>query len=75
MPRDGMSYKQALVKCPFYRSDNGQNRINCEGICGAHCVSLYFRRKNAFCGQIDRYCCDAYESCELHKLITGKYTG
>lgn len=26
------SYKQVNVKCPYYRSDNGRDRIICEGL-------------------------------------------
>ena len=63
------SFWQAYVKCPFFKCDNGNNRITCEGLVDRSSIILAYRRKTDFKIQITAYCCRNFEKCELYSLL------
>lgn len=67
------SYWQVYVRCPFYQSDDGKNRIVCEGIGNSSNLSLYFRSKCDYETQIQVFCCKHYKKCEVHRMLMEKY--
>lgn len=67
------SFIQVYVKCPFYQSDNGKNRIICEGITpGSQLQSFYTRHKD-YKLQLEIFCCEHFEKCEIYAAIKQKY--
>lgn len=73
MPLPSGSYKQAYVKCPFYKFDDGKRRITCEGIIDDSSLALIYHNKHDYDMQIGMYCCDKYKRCEIYNLLKGKY--
>lgn len=69
------SFKQANVGCPFYKYDDGKNRITCEGLLGMSnsSIILSFRRRKDFETQQNGYCCDKYRECSIYKMLMKKY--
>lgn len=67
------SWRQADVGCPFYKSDNGKNQINCEGMNNARTLSLVYCKKCDYISQIEMFCCDGYQKCNVYKLLMSKY--
>ena len=67
------SYKQADVKCPFYRFDDGKRRITCEGMIEDSSVALIYRKKSDYLTQIDVFCCEHYKKCEVYRILMEKY--
>ena len=67
------SFLQVNVTCPFYISDDGKNRIICEGIVPDSRDHVSFRQSKSFRCQIEVYCCDQYTKCERYHPIMEKY--
>ena len=67
------SYKQVYVRCPFYRSDDGQRHITCEGPTEESSLTLNFPRKSEFETQITVFCCEHYQNCEIYRMLMDKY--
>ena len=67
------SFKQADVKCPFYKFDDGRRRITCEGIVEDCSLALIYRRKSDYEKQIDVFCCEYYKNCEVYRMLMEKY--
>jgi len=67
------SYKQADVKCPFYKFDDGKRRITCEGMIDDSSVALIYRKKSDYLTQIDVFCCEYYTNCEVYRMLMEKY--
>ena len=67
------SYKQVYVRCPFYRSDDGQRHITCEGPTEESSLTLNFPRKSEFETQITVFCSEHYQSCEIYRMLMDKY--
>ena len=67
------SYLQVNVLCPFYLKDDGKNQITCEGVSDDSKTVLVFRDKNAFMFRLAKFCCDQFESCEIHHILMEKY--
>ncbi len=67
------SWRQADVQCPFYKFDDGQRRITCEGIVEDSSLALTYRRKADFETQIKVFCCDHFGKCEIYRLLMDKY--
>ena len=70
------SYMQVDVKCPFYRGDDGANRVVCEGLVGDEResnITAFFRKKEDFLTQMRVFCCDKYEFCEICAGLRMKY--
>lgn len=67
------SYKQIKVKCPFYKYDDGKQRIICEGIVEDSSLALIYHRKDDYAMQIDTFCCEHYTKCEVYRMLIDKY--
>lgn len=67
------SYLQVDVKCPFYKSDDGQHRIVCEGFVDDCTLSQTYKKKNDFLQQIRIFCSEHYPKCEAYRLLMAKY--
>ena len=69
------SFNQVLVRCPFYKFDDGKRRITCEGIIDDSSLSLIFRKKADQVKQLYVFCCRHYEHCEIYRmLMENKYS-
>ena len=67
------SYWQAYVQCPFYRHDDGRQRITCEGVTDDSSLAMLFREKKGYLTQMTVFCCQNYTKCELYRLLMEKY--
>ena len=67
------SYKQIEVKCPFYKYDDGKRRITCEGIIDDSSLALIYHNKRDYAVQIDTFCCEHYQKCEIYRMLMDKY--
>lgn len=67
------SWKQADVRCPFYKHDDGRGRITCEGIVDQSSTALIYGRKGDFLKQMEVFCCQHYECCEVYRMLMEKY--
>lgn len=67
------SFIQVYVKCPFYISDNGKNRIICEGLIPGSQDHSVFRKTDDYRLQIEVWCCDHFEKCEKFAALNKKY--
>lgn len=63
------SFIKVDVRCPFYRSDDGRQRIDCEGIVDGSTFSVRYPRRSDWKIQVDTFCCDHYERCEVFQMI------
>lgn len=59
------------AKCPFYKRDDGRSKISCEGLVESEgCrIMLFFDRREDFLIQIQTFCCNRFEHCEIHQAI------
>lgn len=67
------SFKQADVKCPYYRTDNGKNRIDCDGLIPDSVMHSYFFMRSEYKMQMSIFCCGAYWNCEICTALDNKY--
>lgn len=67
------SYKQADVKCPFFKYDDGKRRITCEGLIRESSLALIYLRKSDYEAQIDTFCCERFVHCGIYRLLMEKY--
>lgn len=67
------SYCQSYVNCPFYKTDNGKNKITCEGAIPDTVCEIKFEGKEAFDIQMTAFCFDRYTYCEQHAAARRKY--
>ena len=67
------SYMQVYVRCPFYKFDDGNRRITCEGIIEDSSLALIYHNKQDWETQITTFCCEHYKKCEVYRLLIDKY--
>lgn len=67
------SYFQANVLCPFYKHDDGKNRITCEGLIDESSLALFYKYERDYKTQITVFCCGRYQNCEVYRLLMEKY--
>lgn len=67
------SFKQVYVQCPFYRKDDGNHEIVCEGLVDRNVIKLYYRAKKDWEKQIDVFCSCYYKNCEIYRMLMEKY--
>lgn len=67
------SYRQADVKCPFYKFDDGKRRITCEGLIADSSLALIYHKKCDYEMQIRTFCCNYYKNCEVYRILMDKY--
>lgn len=63
------SFKQIEVQCPFYKYDDGKQRITCEGFVDNSSLALIYHRRIDYETQINVFCCDHYKNCEAYRMI------
>lgn len=68
------TWSDVHVKCPFYKSENG-NDINCENILNAGQICRHrFAVKADKLRHLNRCCCSQFEKCLYYRaMITVKY--
>ena len=67
------SYRQVYVKCPFYKKDDGKRSITCEGLVDRSSILLQYILKKDFEMQMDVFCCQHFEKCEVYRVLMEKY--
>ena len=67
------SYKQADVRCPFYKFDDGKRRVTCEGIVDDSSLALIFHNKADYGTQMSVFCCEHYKRCEIYLMLIKKW--
>lgn len=67
------SFKQNYVQCPFYKHDDGRQRITCEGLVDRSSVSLSYQRMRDYTTQFTVFCCEHYKNCEVYRMLLEKY--
>jgi len=63
------SYKQIEVQCPFYKYDDGKQRITCEGLVDASSLALIYQHKSDYETQMNVFCCEHYKKCEIYRML------
>lgn len=67
------SYWQVYVRCPYYTSDNGKDRIVCEGITRGASLSSFYQRRESYKQQMERFCAGDYWNCPICAALDEKY--
>lgn len=68
------SYKQVHVICPFYKHDDGNQKITCYGIIGDNSsTALIFHNKTHYESQMKIFCCQHYKKCEVYRMLNEIY--
>ena len=65
------SFRQADIRCPYYKWDNGKNRISCEGIIPDS--QIQNRRPTDLAAQVRIFCTGCYEKCEVAAVLEQRY--
>ena len=60
---------QNFVKCPFYCGDDGKRQLSCEGIVEDSLINWKFKTKQSFRQQMEIFCCQYYENCEIYRML------
>lgn len=63
------SYKQIEVQCPFYKYDDGKQRITCEGLVDNSSLALIYQKRRDYETQMSVFCCEHYKRCEVYRMI------
>ena len=65
------------VKCPFYQYDecwgSRTRRIVCEGLVEGSALVLNYKYKRDFRIQLDTFCCEYFDRCEVYRMLMQKY--
>ena len=66
------------VKCPFYLYDEcykkkRTHRIICEGLIDGSTLVLNYRYQKDFRIQLDTFCCEFFDRCEVYRMLMQKY--
>lgn len=72
------SRNDVRVQCPFYLYDERVGstfRIVCEGFGDAVNLANTYRSKEAFVTQLDTFCCEHYDRCEVYRAQMERYGG
>ena len=67
------SFRQIDVQCPFYKHDDGNKRITCEGLVERSSLSLTYLSKKDFLIQFDTFCCNHCDRFEVYMMLMEKY--
>ena len=67
------SWAEANVKCPFYKYDDGKNRIDCEGCTGSRTTRVLFNTKADQKRHLNGFCCGQYKKCPIAEMLNKKY--
>lgn len=63
------SFKQVYVVCPFYITDDGAQRVTCEGVVDGSSLSIYFSKRADYETLMSVFCCQHYEKCEIYRML------
>ena len=63
------SFKQIEVECPFYKYDDGKQKIICEGLVDKGHIALFYQRRSDYRTQINMFCCEHYKKCEVYRML------
>ena len=63
------SYKQIEVQCPFYKYDDGKQRITCEGLVDNSSLALIYQKRRDYETQMSVFCCEHYKRCEVYRML------
>lgn len=63
------SYKQIEVQCPFYKYDDGKQRITCEGLVDNSSLALIYQKRRDYETQMGVFCCEHYKRCEVYRML------
>jgi len=67
------TYNAADVLCPFYRTDDGRQRLRCEGLIPDTSTTVWFCSRKGFRRHMEVYCCARFEYCERYLALMAKY--
>lgn len=67
------SYRQVDVLCPFYKYDDGKQRITCEGLIDGSSLALIYHNRRDYETQLNTFCCKHFQKCEVYRLLIEKY--
>lgn len=57
------------IQCPFYRRDDGRNRLSCEGMVDGSTLNQNFASRKDLRQQMEIFCCGKYENCEIYRML------
>lgn len=64
------SFYKVYATCPFYKNDDmGARSIVCEGIVDKSSILLRFSRTDDYRIQMEVFCCQHYEKCEIYRML------
>ncbi len=66
-------HEQPQVQCPFYRQDDHRSRILCEGVIPDTTLAQTFRHRKDYQKQLEVFCCQHYQKCEVYRMVMEKY--
>ena len=67
------SYRQVYVVCPYYVTDNGRDRIVCEGLTPGGQNQTFYQKRQDYALQMELFCCGDYWRCEICAALDAKY--
>lgn len=67
------SYRQVYVVCPYYVTDNGRDRIVCEGMTPGGQNQTFYQKRQDYALQMELFCCGDYWRCEICAALDEKY--
>lgn len=67
------SYRQVYVVCPYYVTDNGRDRIVCEGLTPGGQNQTFYQKRQDYALQMELFCCADYWRCEICAALDAKY--
>ena len=67
------SYRQVYVVCPYYVTDNGRERIVCEGLTSGGQNQTFYQKRQDYALQMELFCCADYWRCEICAALDAKY--
>lgn len=74
-----MNYNDGDVRCPFYKENAPKDMIVCEGVGDNMVIEHKFmyrsedKKKEKKKEYMNKYCCNAYESCLVYQMLMKKY--
>ena len=65
----GGTYIKVDVGCPFFKYDDGQRTVACEGVTdGSIILQRYSKKKDWEC-QVRTFCCEHWVKCEIYRML------
>ena len=67
------SWNAWYTKCPFFKTDDGRSMITCEGVGNSCNLSLRYMDKHDYELQLEVFCKNHFQNCEVYRMILEKY--